>query len=168
MFFKYVDPPLKWAHTTCKPPWRPASNYTCHGDGKRGHWKQVCRAASIHFMSKAAASPGANLEEDYTVLINFIRCNRQPKDTMLTSTWVPSPRVIRFQVHINELKQLPPAQITPSIVRLLDYWKVHHPNHRTSQSTLHSAWRSVWRSGSSHYCSACTMLHYWVPPTALA
>ena len=55
-----------------------------------------------------------------------------------------SPRHIRFQVdsgcscntiHINDLKQLPAVQITPSVVRLLDYSKSIIPTR--GQVTLH-------------------------------
>lgn len=45
----------------------PASNDTCHGCGKRGHWKEVCRATSAHAVSEAVSCPGADLQEDYLV-----------------------------------------------------------------------------------------------------
>lgn len=52
-------------HANCRD--CPATNDTCHGCGKRGHWKQVCQATSAHAVSEAISRPGADLQEDYLV-----------------------------------------------------------------------------------------------------
>ena len=56
-----TGPPTESARSTCiwcgraaHPSRRhcPASNDTCHGCGKRGHWQQVCRASSANVVSE--------------------------------------------------------------------------------------------------------------------
>ena len=112
----------------------PASNDTCHGCGKQGHWKQVCRASPIHVVSVAATSAEAN-QQDFIVTHEVYRIQATATkgiyvDLNVSSTSAPRP--LRFQVdsgcscntiHINDLKQLPPTQVHPSKLQLLDYSK---------------------------------------------
>ena len=129
------------------------SNDTCHGCGKRGHWKQVCRATSVHIVSEAATSPGADLQDDYIATYEVYQVQSATKGLYVDlnmSRTSSSPRHIRFQVdsgcscntiHINDLKQLPSVQIKPSTIRLLDYSKSIIPTR--GQVTLHCTRRGV-------------------------
>lgn len=131
----------------------PASNDTCHGCGKRGHWKQVCWATSVHVVSEAAASPGADLQDDYIVTHEVYQVQSAIKGLYVDLDLSPtssSLRHLRFQVdsgcswntiYINDLKQLPPVQITPSMVRPLDYSKSIIPTR--GPITLHCTRRGV-------------------------
>lgn len=130
----------------------PASNDTCHGCGKRGHWKQVCRATPIHVVSEAATSAEAN-QQDFIVTHEVYQVQATATkgiyvDLNMSSTSAPRP--LRFQVdsgcscntiHINDLKQLPPTQVHPSMVRLLDYSKSIIPT--KGQVTLRCTRRGV-------------------------
>ena len=143
-----------WCGRTTHPNHRdcPASNDTCHGCGKRGHWKQVCRATPVHVVSEAEASTEANQQENFIVTHEMYQVQAATKglyvDLNMNSTSSPGP--LRFQVdsgcscntiHINDLKQLPPTQIKPSMVRLLDYSKSIIPT--KGQVTLHCTRRGV-------------------------
>ena len=79
-------------------------------------------------MSEAGASSGADLQDDYIVTHEVYQVQSATKELYVDLNMSPtssSPRHIRFQVdsgcscntiHINDLKQLPPVQITPSVV----------------------------------------------------
>ena len=155
----------------------PASNDTCHGCGKRSHWKQVCWATSIYLVSESAQMQKLTRKLTTLSLMRFTRCNLQPKESMSISTSgstssSPKSKSFRFQVdsgcscntiHVNDLNQLPPIQIKPSMVRLLDYSKSIIPTR--GQVTLHCT-----RHGMSYAIVAqvITSQQYYAPLLGLA
>ena len=55
----------------------PALKGVCHGCGKRGNWKQIC------------TRPVRSRWQPWRINWHPWRCNRQPRYSMLASTWVP-------------------------------------------------------------------------------
>ena len=81
----------------------PTSNDTCHGCGKRGHWKQVCQATSIHVVSESAADAEVDPQADYIVTHEVYQVQSAAKGIYVdlnigpTSSSPPS-KHFRFQV----------------------------------------------------------------------
>ena len=128
----------------------PASNDTCHGCGKRGHWQQVCRASSAHVVTDVKPEHDFTDEPAYFITQNVYQVSSSPKGIFVDLDFSPSaakpasPKPLRFQVdsgcscntiHVSDLNNLPPVQVKPSPVRLLDYSKSVIPT--TGQATLH-------------------------------
>ena len=89
----------------------------------------------------------------------FTRCKQQSKESMLNLTLVLHHHLHQSTsdfsgrscntIHVNDLNQLPPIQIEPSVV----LFKTHHANQRPSHTALHSTWLVLWHYGSSDYFS---------------
>ena len=143
LYFELTCPP-NHASPTCfwcgRPPHAarrdcPAANDTCHRCGKRGHWRQVCRASAANTVYQA--DTGFHSSTTYFITHDIVQVQSAPKgifvDLDLSTT--PSPattRHIRFQVdsgcscntiHVTDLQKMSPVKVEPSSVRLLDYSK---------------------------------------------
>ena len=108
----------------------------------------------IHVVSEAATSAEAN-QQDFLVTHEVYQVQATATkgiyvDLNMSSTSAPRP--LRFQVdsgcscntiHSNDLKQLPPTQVHPSMIRLLDYPKSIIPDQRASHFTLHKTWCTI-------------------------
>ena len=127
----------------------PASNDTCHGCGKRGHWQQVCRASSAKVVSDVDRNSHSNPQPAYYITHDVCQVSSAPKGIFVDRDLNPpasslsSTKRLRFQVnsgcscntlHATDLSKLPPVQVDPSPVRLLDYSKAVIPT--TGQATL--------------------------------
>ena len=156
----------------------PASNDTCHGCGKRGHWQQVCRASSAKVVSDVDQNSHSNPQPAYYITHDvcqvssankgiFVDLDLSPLASSLSST-----KRLRFQVdsgccfntlHVTDLSKLPPVQVDPSPVRLLDYSKAVIPT--TGQATLQCTHR-----GESYeiVVQIITAQHYYAPLLGLA
>ena len=155
----------------------PASNDTCHGCGKRGHWKQVCLATSIHVVSESTADAEVDRQANYIVTHEVYQVQSAAKGIYVdlnigsTSSSPPS-KSFRFQVdsgcscntiHVIDLNQLPLLQIKPSMVRLLDYSKSIIPTR--GQVTLHCTRRGMSYAIVAH---VITSQQYYAPLLGLA
>ena len=156
----------------------PASNDTCHGCGKRGHWQQVCRASSAKVVSDVDRNSHSNPQPAYYITHDvcqvssalkgiFVDLDLSPPASSLSST-----KRLRFQVdsgcscntlHVTDLSKLPPVQVDPSPVRLLNYSKAAIPT--TGQATLQCT-----RHGESYeiVVQIITAQHYYAPLLGLA
>ena len=127
----------------------PASNDTCHGCGKRGHWQKVCRASSANVVSDVEQNLTSEPQSTYFVTHDVYQVSSSPKgifvdlDLSPPATKPSSLKRLRFQVdsgcscntlHVSDLNNLSPVQVIPSHVRLLDYSKAVIPT--TGQATL--------------------------------
>ena len=127
----------------------PASNDTCHGCGKRGHWQKVCRASSANVVSDVEQNLTSEPQSTYFVTHDVYQVSSSPKgifvdlDLSPPATKPSSLKRLRFQVdsgcscntlHASDLNNLSPVQVIPSHVRLLDYSKAVIPT--TGQATL--------------------------------
>lgn len=152
----------------------PASNDSCHACGKRGQGNKYA-GPPLHMLSEAVTRPGADLQEDYLVTHEVYQVQSATKGRNVHLDLSPTtslPRHIRFQVdsgcscntiHINDLKQLPAVQITPSVVRLLGYSKSIIPTRR--QVTLHCTRRGV---AYDIVAQVITAQQYYAPLLGLA
>ena len=136
----------------------------------------MCRATSIHVVSESAADAEVDPQADYVVTHEvyqvqsakgiYVDLNIGPTSSS------PSSKHFRFQVdsgcscntiHVNDLNQLPPIRIKPSMVRLLDYSKSIIPTR--GQFTLHCT-----RRGMSYdiVAQVITSQQYYAPLLGLA
>ena len=127
----------------------PASNDTCHGCGKHGHWQQVCRASPANVVSDVEQNLSSESQPSYFITHDVCQVSSSPKglfvhlDLSPPATKPSSPKRLRFQVdsgcsyntiHLTDLNNLSLVQVDPSPVRLLDYSKTVIPT--TGQATL--------------------------------
>ena len=127
----------------------PASNDTCHGCGKRGHWQQVCRASAAKVVFDVDQNPHSDPQSAYFITNDACQVSSAPKgifvdlDVSPSASTPASAKRLRFQVdsdcscntiHVTDLNKLAPVQVDPSPVRLLDYSKTVIPT--TGQATL--------------------------------
>ena len=126
----------------------PATNATCHSCGKRGHWRQACRASSVKAVSDGDPDTDVAPQVAYVITHDVCQVQSTPKGIFVdlelsASAESSSSSHFKFQVdsgcscntiHINDLKQLHQVQVGPSTVRLHDYSKAVIPT--SGQATL--------------------------------
>ena len=156
----------------------PASNDTCRGCGKRGHWQQVCRASAAKVVFDVDRNPHSDPQSAYSITNDACQVSSAPKGIFVDLDISPpastpaSAKRLRFQVdsgcscntiHVTDLNKLAPVQVDPSPVRLLYYSKTVIPT--TGQATLQCN-----RHGQSYdiVVQIISAQHYFAPLLGLA
>ena len=131
----------------------PAKNDTCHGCGKRGHWKHVCKGTSVKTASEINAGPYPQVA--HILSHDAHQIHPAPKGIFVDLDVSPSnislsTHRVKFQVdsgcscntmHITDIKKMGNVQLDPSTVRLRDYSKITIPTR--GQATLHCTHRGT-------------------------
>ena len=138
--------PCRWCgrspHASCSV--CPAKNDTCHGCGKRSHWKHVCKGTSVKTVSEMEINAGPYPQVAHILTHDAHQIHPASKGIFVDPSSISlSTHRVKFQVdsgcscntmHITDIKKMGNVQLDPSTVRLRDYSKITIPTR--GQATL--------------------------------
>ena len=158
----------------------PTSNDTCHGCGRCRHWQQVCRASSANVYLTWSRTSQVNHSPLTLSHMMYIKFHPHRKVSLLTLT---SARLLpnhclssNSDSRLTQAAPVTPYMFLTWTISCQSRWtrlatwllKGSHSNHRTSHSSVHSPWKSVWDCCTSHHCTALLSSSFglgWTHPT---